>query len=216
MKKIREQLGMSLIEMALAVAITGLIVVPLTAIFGTQLRIPQKVAGDIAASRQIQKSTVVLIEDAQAAKSFTPGTGPPTYGTFRWDELAGPAPIPVSAVYIFKEADPDKPNSRGQMLRILARGGEVAPATIILDGITAYDQVTFALIPKGWQQTQDGKSFEYTDGKIVVTISQEHEAGAEFGDVTLEETLVADFRPHAEREVSRPVLSPIQSSGDSH
>ena len=101
MKKLRQQIGLSLVELAVVLAITSLITVPLVAIFRAQLRIPAKIASEVAASRQIQKSTLLLIEDARSAQSFTPGINP-EYGTFAWNELAGPDPVPVTSLYKFQ------------------------------------------------------------------------------------------------------------------
>ena len=310
MSKLKQQLGLSLVELTVVLAITGLISVPLTAIFRLQLRIPAKVAAEVSTTRQIQKATLLLIEDARSAQSFTPGINP-VYGTFAWNELAGPDPIPVTSLYKFEagkiegstggiftggeliqtgaipfvarlavsaaadgsaftvaadgggtpivldsntpEVAPVRlsgtdyklsysqgdqsltfklnsdgsavgtltlPRILGRMVRILDRGGEITPEIVILNGLVSYSQVQFVLTEPGWGPILDetGKiiGFEYTDGKIVVNITQIHEAGAEFGDVISEESLVADFRPHEEREVSRPPLSGVQPSGDSH
>ena len=59
----KRQWGMSLIEVSLSLAITGLVAVPLTMIVSAQLRIPAKISSNVVASRQIQRSTLVLIED---------------------------------------------------------------------------------------------------------------------------------------------------------
>ena len=50
MKKLRQQIGLSLVELAVVLAITALITVPLTAIFRAQLRIPAKIAGEVSAT----------------------------------------------------------------------------------------------------------------------------------------------------------------------
>jgi len=315
MRKLRQQLGLSMIEITVVLAITGLISVPLTAIFQSQLRIPAKIASEVKAASQIQKSTLLLIDDAQSAQSFTPGTNP-VYGTFAWKELAGLDPIPVTALYKFEPGEIEEPadgtfagsalvqtglipfsvslaisaakdgsaftvvadgggapivlNSNnpevasvrlggtnykltysngdqsltvtlsadgsavgtltlprvlGRLVRIMDRGGQVSPAFVILDGLVSFGQVQFRVVgdgtsEPGWVPIVDdnGKTtgFEYTDGKIVITISQVHEVGAEFGDITLEETLVADIRPHEEREVDRPPLSGVQPTSDVH
>jgi len=295
MRKIRQEIGLTLIELVVVVAITGITVVPLAAIFQSQLRIPAKLAAEVIAGRQIQTSTLLIIEDARAAQTFTTGDDP-IYGTFTWNEFAGPAPIPVISIYRFASAplirdgdvpkavrsaissnsdgseftvrDDDgttrtlnssnsvaldvpiddieynlgysasdiqvtitlssgsspagtltAPRQPGKMVRILERGGEITPPMVILEGIISYEQIRFELTDRGWQPTvENGKTtgFEYTDGKIVVTISQVHEGGAEFGEVTAVEFLVADFRPHDEREVARPPLSGVQPTGDTH
>ena len=64
MRKFKEEIGLSLVEMVVVLAITGLIAVPLTSIFSIQVRIPEKIAGEVTAARQIQKTTLLLVDDA--------------------------------------------------------------------------------------------------------------------------------------------------------
>ena len=207
-RKLKQDLGLSLIELTVVLAITGLIAVPLTQIFRSQLRIPAKIAAEVNASRQIQKSTLILIEDAQAAQSFTPGDDP-EYGEFAWVEVAGPQPLPVTSRYFFKEgkAEVGKAVEPGRVFRQLTRGVQETTAIIILEGIEAYDQVVFQIDEPIWafdSEIGEKGKWTYTEGKITVSIRQVHEAGAEFGEETLEEAIVADFRPQSPRPVALP------------
>jgi hypothetical protein len=196
----KRQWGMSLIEVSLSLAITGLVAVPLTMIVSAQLRIPAKISSNVVASRQIQRSTLVLIEDAQASEAFVVGSDP-DYGTFFWKELAGPAPVEVNARYFFA---PSEGETSGQVRRLADRGGTVGAPIVILDGIFEYGDVVFEVIQPEWDYDNNAQAWTYTDGKVVVSIIQIHEAGAEFGERTLTEALTADFRPLAERPVALP------------
>ena len=205
-QKLKQELGVTLIELTVVLAITALIIVPLSAIFRSQLRIPAKVAAEVNASRQIQKTTLILIEDAQAAQAFTPGTDP-EYGTFTWVELAGPQPLAISTRYFFEEAvaaGGEEAEKRGRILRQLIRGEQISPPLIILDGIEAYDQVLFLVEDPIWTFDTETNLWTYTEGKLTVSIRQVHEAGAGFGEETLEEAIVADFRPQGLRPVASP------------
>lgn len=72
MKIFRQQLGLTMVELTVVLAISGLIAIPLTSIFGTQLRIPQKIASEINASSQIQKSTVPVVLEASGRTKVVP------------------------------------------------------------------------------------------------------------------------------------------------
>ena len=76
--------GMSLIELSAALAISAIILVPLTAIISVQIRVPVKVVSEITTKRQLQKASLVITEDASAAETFELGTEP-DYGTFTWE-----------------------------------------------------------------------------------------------------------------------------------
>ena len=204
-KKIKQEIGLTLIELTVVLAITGLIAVPLTSIFRSQLRIPAKVAAEVNASRQIQKSTVILVEDAQAAQAFTPGADP-EYGAFTWVEIAGPQPLPVTSRYFFNpgKAEEGKAIIPGQVMRQLTRGEQVTTAIIILDGISSYDQIVFDVEDSLWEFDPETSQWTYTEGKVTISIIQVHEAGSDFGEKTLSEAIVADFRPQGLRPVALP------------
>ena len=216
MKKIKQQLGMTLVDLSVAMAITGIIATPMTLIFGAQLRIPQKITVEVAAFKQVQNSSLIFIKDAQAAQSFTPGDPDELeYGTFAWNELAGADPIPVSAKYLFRrtsaEIDSGKP---GRVLRELSRGSQRGIPIIVLDGIADFDRVTFQVVDPVWDYDSGNNTWNYTEGKVIVTISQIHEAiGASLGQELISETLVAAFRPKIERPVSKPVFGAAEGTG---
>ena len=216
MKKLKGQLGLSLVEISVVLAITGLIVVPLTAIFRSQLVIPEKIAGEVVATRQIQKSTLLLIEDAQAAQEFTPGTDP-EYGTFSWVELAGPEPIPVTARYFFKPGegaapgcDVNQQTEPGTVLRQLTRSGDSVPPIVILESILVFCEVEFLVEDPIWDFDSETRSWTYTEGQVTVIINRQLEAGAAaregtlFGEQIFVQKLIADFRPQGIRPVAPP------------
>ena len=211
--QIKGESGLNLIELTVVIAITGLITIPLVSIFGVQLRIPAKVATEIAAARQIQKSTLLLTEDAQSATSFVTGSNP-VYGVFTWTELAGPEPVPVTSRYQFEpgeeldtvivDGEPVVLRAPGRVVRVLKRGIEVTAPFIILEGLISYEEVLFQVEDPIWDFNSVTGTWTYTEGKIIVSIFQIHEAGAEFGIESLEEAFIADFRPQGARPVPPP------------
>lgn len=206
-QKLKQELGLSIIELTVVLAVSGLIAVPLTQIFGSQLRIPAKVAAEVNASRQIQKSTLILIEDAHSAQAFTPGTEPNDYGSFSWVEITGPQPLPITSRYFFDEAAAEavgEAEKQGRVFRQLTRGDQETPPIIILEGISAFDQVVFKVVEPLWVFDSASQQWSYTEGKVTISIVQIHEAGAQFGQEILEEALVADFRPQNLRPVTSP------------
>ena len=214
MRKIRQQTGVTLIELIVVVAISAIVVVPLAAIFQSQLRIPAKLASEVTAGQQIQIATLLLIEDARAAQTFTPGDDP-IYGTFTRNEFSGPAPIPVSSQYEFEPGEVVETvagpggesiiiRESGRLVRILDRGGEITPPIVILVGIAAYEDVIFQVEAPLWSFDPIAKTWTYAEGKVTVSIRQIHEAGAQSGEEPLVEALIADFRPQEVRPVALP------------
>ncbi|MCH8991224.1 MAG: hypothetical protein IIA44_05670, partial [Acidobacteria bacterium] len=63
---------------------------------------------------------------------------------------------------------------------------------------------TVEIATSGQITDSDGPKWRYTEGKVTISIVQIHEAGAQFGQETLEEALVADFRPQNLRPVTSP------------
>ena len=159
---------------------------------------------------------LLLIEDAQAAQEFTPGSDP-EYGTFSWIELAGPEPILVTARYFFKSeegavpgCDVNQQTEPGTVLRQLTRGGELIPPIVILNGILVFCEVEFQVEDPIWAFDSETKSWTYTEGQVTVIINRHLEAGAailegtSFGEQTFVQKLVADFRPQGIRPVPPP------------
>jgi len=214
MKKIKQQLGVTLIELTVAMAISGIIAAPLVAIFSAQLRIPATITVQVVASRQVQSSSLVLIKDAQAAQSFTPGDPLQLeYGTFAWTELAG-EPIPVTAKYFFRPASSAiNSNEAGQVLRTLSRGAQRGIPIIVLDDIFAYDRIDFQVEDPLWDYDSGNNTWTYTEGKVIVTIIQVHEAiGTSRRLETVAKTLVAAFRPQIERPVAKPIFGAAEGT----
>ena len=181
MRIFKTQLGLSLVELTVTLAITAIITVPLSSILRTQIRLPAKLSNEASASRQVQKSTQVLADDAQSARSFTPGTNP-DYGSFTWIELAGDEPVTVTSRYFSKEDN---------VLRVVTRAGEESPPFKVLEGIIAHDEFSIQAFAPFWAFDSGSKKWVYTKGRIEVSIKQVHELGAESIEETILETLTA-------------------------
>lgn len=188
MKLIKSQVGNTIVELTLALAIAGVVSVPLTGIIASQLRTPLRVSNEINAARQLQSSTVVMMDDAVSSRSFTPGENP-VYGTFSWVEFAGTTPVPVTARYYWSEGD---------LFRDLVRGGDVRPPFLVIKGLSDYEDLQFDYQPPKWDYDPFAKSWSYTEGRIAVDINVTREVTSEFLELVRRGALVADFRPQQE------------------
>lgn len=207
MRHIRAQLGLSLIELTVVLAITGVVIVPLTAIFRTQLRIPQKIAAEFGVSGQLHKFSQVLSEDARAAQAFTPGDGG-DYGTFSWVELAGPVPIPIAARYFFESVNAGQSQvsveGTGRVFRELSRGGQTSPPIIIIEGLDRFSDLELQVEEPFWAYSLESGAWSYAEGKVTALVSMGYDAGPDLGQEILTEKLVAEFRPQRARPVEMP------------
>ena len=194
--------GMSLIELSAALAISAIILVPLTSIISVQIRVPVKVVSEITTKRQLQKASLVITEDASAAETFELGSEP-DYGTFTWEELSEGDPVPVTVRYFFETIiDKDSKIESGILLRDVIRGGQQLPPKIWIVGVKKFDDVIFQYTSPQW--IFGDRDWALDDGKIVVTVTQTVEAGAEFADTVTTETMTAHLRP----DITRPVIQP--------
>ena len=134
------QRGFTLLEMVMVLAISGIMFGPIVAIVAAQSRTPAKIASELKASRQIQKATLLLTEDASAALSFAAGVEP-DYGTFSWYELSGTSPVPVTVRYFWQD---------GSVLRELSRGGEVTAPQVLIDGVATFGDVVLRSNAPAW------------------------------------------------------------------
>ncbi|MBI4305027.1 MAG: hypothetical protein HY678_01785 [Chloroflexi bacterium] len=119
------------------------------------------------------------------AQSFTAGTST-DYGTFKWFEFSGSAPVSVTARYFWQDE---------RVLRKLIRGGDESPPQVVLEPVLEFDDVVFTHTPTAWTYNDSTKLWSYTEGKITVTLLTTHDAGAEFPATTITATLISDLRP---------------------
>lgn len=193
MKLLRGRAGNTLIEMSLALAITGLIAVPLATTIGIQLQLPVSISREVLVKQQDLKSTLVVADDTSVAQTFTPGEAP-EYGTFKWKEFSEDRPVPASSRYFFeKEA----------LFRVIKRGNEETPPHLVATEVAQYADVTFQHIAPAWSFDSNTKTWSYTEGLIDFSITRTRKT--ETGEtITVVNHLVADFRPQLTRPVVRP------------
>jgi hypothetical protein len=193
MKLPRGRAGNTLVEMSLALAITGLIAVPLATTIGVQLLNPATISREVLTKQQDLKSTLVVSDDTSVAQTFTPGLEP-EYGTFRWNEFDEDRPVPTSSRYFF---------DKGSLFRVIKRGAEDTPPHLVATQVDRYADVTFQHIAPQWSFDSITKTWSYTEGFIDFSIIRTRKT--EQGEtITVQAHLVADFRPQLTRPVVRP------------
>lgn len=180
------QRGFTLIEVMIVLAISGIVLTLLAGVVAQEIRLPIKIQSEVQASRQVQKATLLITEDANISQSFTSGTSTPEYGTFKWFEFSAAAAVSATARYFWEDS---------AVFRELTRGGETLPPQVVLEPVLEYDDVVFTYTAPAWSYNESTKLWSYTEGKITVTLLTTHDAGAGFPDTTITATLISDFRP---------------------
>lgn len=197
--------GNTLIEMTLALAVTGLIAAPLATSIGFQLQTPAKISREVVAKQQDLKSTLVIADDTSLAETFAPGLAP-DYGTFSWNEFSADRPVPTSSRYFF---------DKGFLFRAIKRGDEGTPSYLVVTEVARYADVTFQHVAPKWSFDSTTNTWSYTEGKIEVSITRTRQT--EEGEAsTVNERVVADFRPQLTRPVVRPAPSFVTPVRDRH
>ena len=197
MRNPSRQAGLTLIELVIVMAITGVVMVPLGAIAVSQLTIPTRIAERVISSERIQNISVSLAQDAWAAGDFTPGVEP-EYGSFSWTEFSGAAPVPASAKYLFKE---------GNVFRVQSVGEQASPPELVISSVATFDDAVFVHTPSEWVFDELAKEWVYTNGKIEVAIRVTRETGKGLTEFIFETLTVVSFRPQLSAPVGFPNLS---------
>ncbi|MDP2950474.1 MAG: type II secretion system protein [Chloroflexota bacterium] len=190
--------GATLVEVAVVLAIIGILLPSLASIVAGLVRIPVKTQSELIASQGIQNAVLAITEDANMAQSFTPGVEP-DYGTFTWHEFSGASPVEVTARYYWADQ---------QVFRALdRRTNPLIPEEsrrVVVDGVLQYADVVFQRTPSSWTYDPVTRKWTYAEGKVTVSVKTTQEAGAEFPDTVFTAQLLADLRPQIDRPVPLP------------
>ena len=187
-----------MIELTLAMAIAGIMSVPLAGVIAAQLRVPLEISNEVRTAGKLQSSTSMLMNDAVSSQSFTPGVEP-EYGTFEWIEFAASIPVAVSSRYYWEEES---------VYRVFTWDGSSSPPLLVIGGIEEYSDVVFKHTPSEWKLDPDAKGWAYTRGRITVDLNIKRQSVNEARELLNRGAMVADFRPSIERPIAFP--SPLR------
>ena len=99
---LKNQAGLSLLEVIAGVAIAGLIIVPVAGIINQFIFIPAELGASIAVMNDARAAVRGIAEDARQATSFTTSTEP-DFGTFTWTDRTR-FPVSTTSVRYFHDA----------------------------------------------------------------------------------------------------------------
>jgi len=187
-----------LVELTVAMAIAGIMSVPLTGVIAAQLRIPLEISSELKTASKLQSSAVVLMTDAVSAQSFTAGVEP-VYGTFNWIEFAGAIPVAVTSRYYWQAES---------IFRVFTWDGSSSDPFMVIGEIEQYNDVIFKHTPSNWDFNPDTNKWSYTSGRIAVDLDTDRQSTNDFRELLSRGIIVADFRPSLERPVLFP--SPLK------
>lgn len=126
------QRGVSLIEIALVLAVGGLILPPLAGILYQLRWIPFQQAHQLSIDHSMRQIASWVSEDSRMAQSFAPGSDP-EYGTFGWTDYTESPAVSYSARYYWDD---------GALVRDFDDGAGTT-TTRIATNVREYSDVTF-------------------------------------------------------------------------
>ncbi|MBI2865742.1 MAG: prepilin-type N-terminal cleavage/methylation domain-containing protein [Chloroflexi bacterium] len=179
--------GFTLVEVVIALAVTGLLVTTLVAALSLTLTQVPKEGAKLSVENRIQLARYWLTRDANSAEGYTTGTSP-MYGTYTWEDYTGETTVTYQAIYYYN------PTLKA-LMRQEKMDGVVQSTVQVAADIQQESHVAFA-----WSPAQS---------KVTVTLTPTVLEAPAIGDITRTATVVAWLRYESEPLVSPPGDAPI-------
>ena len=143
--------GVTLIEVALSLAVIGLLLVPVAGVINQFIFIPAQWAASVLVMNESRGVARWIAEDARQARTFTPGAAP-DYGTFSWVDRTGFPVVTYTVRYTHE-------SSTTSLKRVETIDGD-GQTFVIADRIQVYEDVSIAesggLVSVSVSSTADG------------------------------------------------------------
>ena len=183
--KTGRQVGVTLLEVIVGLAIMGLIMVPLAGIINQFIFVPGQWSASVTMMNNTRAAVRWIAEDARQATTFTSSTDP-EYGTFTWTDRTLFPIATHTARYFFSDSD-------GRLMREETVHGR-SQTTLVTDHIQEYGDV----------------SIQESDG--VVRASVTSTADAIVSTMTRHVPITAEMRP--ESPAAQPTPPPLKLAWD--
>ena len=201
MTALRREVGISLIELGVSIAIAAMII-PIVAgiIFIVQFS-PGRSESDISAQQDVQNLGRWINYDANRAETFsTSSLASNEYGVFGWVEYGGTTTVSSTVIYFYD-------TSTTSLIRRFEKDGVLYERTNVARNIAAFEDVNFAHIAAFFDQVTTSV-FTFRPGQVTVSATSTVEkVGRDPAAVTA--TAVAQLRGQFERSVAAPGAPPL-------
>ncbi len=193
--------GFTLVELAISLAILGLLT-PLIAgiIFAVNLY-PGRASSDVKAQQDLQLFGRWITTDANRGTAFsTTSLSPYEYGVFSWTEYGTGTPSSVLVTY---EYDPDA----NIVYREIDRNGAVDIVVDVARHVADFGDVSFVYTAPGFVSSTSTGLFEFRPGFVTAGVTSTVEKIGQPA-ASLHTTVVAELRGRGERAVPTPQPTP--------
>ena len=175
----RNQAGLTLIEVVVGLAITGLILGSIAGVLVRVQRVPDEGAARLTLVQELRRTSTFLRTDANMALSFATGVEP-EYGTFYWFDFAIYPPTRRSAAYYWDD---------GMIYREAAIDGVTDSLLPLMRHASSASDVSFTITPLPHPQAAAS-----TERLLTVSLTGTKE-GRYTDPVQESTTLTAELRP---------------------
>ena len=197
MSVLNKQPGMSLIELAVSLAIAALIV-PLIAgvVFLVQFA-PGRSESDVKTQQDLKLVGQWLTTDANMAASFsTDSLAPNEYGVFIWTEYGGASPVTTTATYLYD-------TTTTSLIREVEKDGVSFERNDVARNIASFEDISFTHTASTFELITSTSQFVFRPGQVTLTATSTVEKVGTY-PAQLTTTAVAELRVQFERAVQAP------------
>ena len=181
------QRGFTLLEIVIALAVTGIFVALLASAIGFSMRQTPKEAGKLVVENEMALARYWVTHDANCAESYT-ALADPQYCSFEWSDFSGEETVDYVATYYYA-------SEIQAVMREEEQDGVVQSSFKVADNILSYDEAIF--------------TWSAGTGTLTVDITPTIEEAPAVGDISRDGTIVASLRYEAEPLVAAPGEEPV-------
>ena len=198
MKRLAQTGGFTLVEILVALAVSGMLMSILATSFYMLAKTPAEQSDQLNAVEDLRFAARWLMRDGQLAQTFASGTSP-DYGSFSWVDYTGSDPITRSVTYAY---------SGTQLLRREYANSNLVSTQVVARNIAAYSDVNFVYSAPQFLQNSATGLWSLVGGIVTSTITSTVRQTGNPTDQVIDTTVVSQLRAQSERTVNAPGATP--------
>ncbi len=198
MRRLAQTGGFTLVEMVVALAVSGMLMSILATSFYMLAKTPAEQSDQLNAVEDLRFAARWLTRDGQLAQTFASGTSP-DYGSFSWADYMSSDPVTRSVTYAY---------SGTYLLRNEYVNSSLVSSQVVARNIADYNDVSFTYSAPQFLQNSTTGLWSLIGGIVTSTITSTVRQTGNPTDQVIGTTIVSQLRAQSERAVNSPGATP--------